>query len=222
MQEKRKKLLQLQKNEMNEIQTSRKGKSFVLFGIGILLLVVAVPAYGGVMAVVDEKRRSKILDVIKRWKLLIIKYADKWGIQRSLVAAIIAQESTGNPQAPHPIIPRLHITVLGWTQGEKWKQHPNYNNPQIFNRAYGLMGLLYPVFLAQYYGIPKCFTANPPISLLEDPNTNIDMGCKLLKTEKLPICKGDIQCAIGKYGEGWLYANSVIGMSNTVIPTDFA
>lgn len=202
----------------DEVNVKRIG--LIMLGIGGLLAVI----FGGkkLKEVIDMQKRNRVLAVINRWKHLIIKYADKWGVQRSLVASIITQESNGKPTAPHAIIPRLHITVLGWTQGEKWKQHPNYNKPEIFNRAYGLMGILYPNFLALLYGIPKCFTMTPPISVLTDPNTNIDMGTKVFKTEKLVVCRGDIKCALAKYGEGIIYANEVLALTDTLRPGDFA
>ena len=182
---------------------SDRKRGIALMGIGTGILLLSVPAGAAIMDIVDKQRASTVLNIIKNYKSSILKYANKYGIQPSIVVAIIAQESGGDPHAQHPLIASLSKSVLSWTDGQKWTQNPDYGTSK-FNRAWGLMGVLYPVFLAKKYSYPTYFTKTATISELESPDENILRGILTLK-EKLQVAGGNMTTALKLYGQPKLF-----------------
>jgi hypothetical protein len=128
---------------------------------------------------------SKYPDSILQWCGLITKYADKRGLPADLVAALIWQESGGNPVA--------------------------YSS----SGAVGLMQVMPRDGLAASFMCVNgpCFSNRPSIQELKDPEFNISYGTKMLAS--LLSKKGNYREALKSYGPmdvGYYYADKVLGI----------
>jgi hypothetical protein len=125
-------------------------------------------------------------DEVLQWCGLITKYAHKANLHPDLVAALIWQESGGNPKA--------------------------YSR----SGAVGLMQVMPHDGIAADYickGIP-CFSDRPAIDELEDPEFNIKYGTQLLQ-ELVGEQAGDLREALRIYGPlnvGYTYADTVLAI----------
>lgn len=124
---------------------------------------------------------------IMEWCQLITKYTNKYNLDANLVAAVMLQESGGDPQA--------------------------YSS----SGAVGLMQVMPHDGLAagfQCSGGP-CFANRPSIEELQDPEFNIDYGTRMLAS--LVDKYGDVQDALKAYGPanvGYYYADKVLAIYN--------
>lgn len=128
---------------------------------------------------------SKYPDSILQWCGLITKYADKRGLPADLVAALIWQESGGNPVA--------------------------YSS----SGAVGLMQVMPRDGLAASFMCVNgpCFSNRPTIQELKDPEFNVSYGTKMLAN--LMTKKGNYRDALKSYGPmdvGYYYADKVLGI----------
>ena len=114
-----------------------------------------------------------------------MKYSDKHNIDPDLIAAVIWQESGGNPDA--------------------------YSR----SGAVGLMQVMPRDGLAAEFQCKNgpCFAGRPTIADLQDPEFNIKYGIKMLK--RLYDHYGDYRSALRAYGPmdvGWSYADKILNI----------
>lgn len=124
-------------------------------------------------------------DKILRWCDQITKFAEKNDLDPDLVAALVLQESGGNPSA--------------------------YSK----SGAVGLMQVMPRDGLAAGFSCVNgpCFANRPSINQLEDPNFNIQYGTNMLAG--LIDKHGDVREALKAYGPmnvGYYYADIVLGL----------
>jgi soluble lytic murein transglycosylase-like protein len=122
---------------------------------------------------------------ILQWCSLITRYASKHGLPPDLVAAIMWQESGGDPQA------YSHSGAVGLMQ-----VMPSDGQSASFMCASG-----------------PCFRDRPTISELKDPEFNINYGTKMLAD--LVRRYGNVRDALKSYGPmdmGYYYADKVLGI----------
>jgi len=120
---------------------------------------------------------------IYQWCATITNYAEKWEIPPDLIAAIIWQESRGNP------------------------------NAYSMSGAVGLMQVMPRDGIASSFICMNgpCFSNRPTIQELEDPERNIAYGTKMLAN--LINKKGSFREALKSYGPmdvGYSYADKVL------------
>lgn len=132
----------------------------------------------------DECRISKLFPTaIRQWCGLISKYADQYNVDPGLIAAVMLQESGGNPKA--------------------------YSK----SGAVGLMQVMPRDGLAakfQCNGRP-CFSSRPTMAELYDPEYNISYGVRMLAG--LIQKTGNPRDALKSYGPmdvGYYYADKVL------------
>lgn len=130
---------------------------------------------------VSEKYPAKIL----RWCELITQYAHKNDLSADLVAALVWQESGGNPQA--------------------------YSSAG----AVGLMQIMPRDGLAASFTCQNgpCFSNRPSTIELKDPEFNLSYGTRMLA--RLVKNKGNLRDALKSYGPmdvGFYYADQVLGI----------
>lgn len=124
---------------------------------------------------------------ILQWCGLITHYAEKRGLSPDLVAALIWQESGGDPQA--------------------------YSN----SGAVGLMQIMPSDGLAAGFMCANgpCFSSRPASTELQDPEFNISYGTRMLAG--LLKRNGSLREALRSYGPmdaGYSYADKVMGIYN--------
>ncbi len=124
-------------------------------------------------------------DDILQWCELITFYADQNGIEPDLLAALILQESGGNPQA--------------------------YSH----SGAVGLMQVMPRDGLAASFMCKNgpCFVSRPKIEQLQDPEFNISYGSKMLAGLRQKY--GSMREALKYYGPmdaGYSYSDKVLGL----------
>jgi soluble lytic murein transglycosylase-like protein len=122
---------------------------------------------------------------IKRWCNLIMMYANKFGLDPDLLAAVIWQESGGNPNA--------------------------YSS----SGAVGLMQVMPRDGIATQFQCPNgpCFNNRPTINQLKDPEFNVNYGARMLSN--LVARQGSVREALKSYGPaggGYYYADKVLGI----------
>jgi hypothetical protein len=122
---------------------------------------------------------------IRRWCGTITKYAGKRGLPPDLVAALILQESGGNPSA--------------------------YSN----SGAVGLMQVMPRDGIAASFACASgpCFSNRPSSGELQDPDFNVAYGTKMLAG--LVSRHGSLREALKSYGPmnvGYYYADKVLGI----------
>ena len=122
---------------------------------------------------------------IRNWCDLIAKYADRFGIDPDLLAAVIWQESGGNPNA--------------------------YSS----SGAVGLMQVMPRDGIANKFQCQNgpCFQNRPTINQLKDPEFNIKYGARMLSG--LISRQSSIREALKSYGPagvGYYYADKVLGI----------
>jgi soluble lytic murein transglycosylase-like protein len=122
---------------------------------------------------------------ILQWCSLITHYSNKRGLNPDLIAALIWQESGGNPVA--------------------------YSK----SGAVGLMQVMPRDGLAATFMCVNgpCFKNRPTIAELNDPEFNISYGTKMLSG--LLVKNGNIRNALKAYGPmdtGYYYADKVLGI----------
>lgn len=122
---------------------------------------------------------------IRQWCALITKYAQKNNLDADLIAALIWQESGGNPEA---------YSASG---------------------AVGLMQVMPRDGIAASFMCENgpCFSGRPTISELQDPQFNIKYGTTMLAG--LVAKYGGIKEALRYYGPrdvGYYYADKVLGI----------
>lgn len=144
--------------------------------------------------VVNSKNRKSLItcsvsqrfsDDILQWCELITFYADQNGIEPDLLAALILQESGGNPQA--------------------------YSH----SGAVGLMQVMPRDGLAASFICKNgpCFTGRPKIEQLQDPEFNISYGSKMLAGLRQKY--GNMRDALKYYGPmdaGYSYSDKVLSL----------
>lgn len=128
---------------------------------------------------------SKFPQKINRWCKTITHYADKYGLDPNLVAALIWQESGGNPLA--------------------------YSK----SGAVGLMQVMPRDGIAASFMCVNgpCFSNRPSIEELQNPEFNVSYGTKMLAG--LLVKKGNMRDALKAYGPinvGYYYADKVLGI----------
>jgi hypothetical protein len=122
---------------------------------------------------------------ILQWCSLITQYASKHGLPPDLVAAIVWQESGGDPQA------YSHSGAVGLMQ-----VMPSDGQSASFMCASG-----------------PCFSDRPTTAELKDPEFNINYGTKMLAD--LVRRYGNVRDALKSYGPmdmGYYYADKVLGI----------
>jgi soluble lytic murein transglycosylase-like protein len=130
---------------------------------------------------VSDRFPSNVL----QWCELITQYADKHSLSPDLVAALILQESNGDPAA--------------------------YSR----SGAVGLMQVMPSDGLASTFMCTNgpCFSNRPSVAQLQDAEYNISYGTKMLAS--LLARYGDIREALKNYGPmnvGYSYADRVLGL----------
>jgi soluble lytic murein transglycosylase-like protein len=130
---------------------------------------------------------SSYPEKILQWCQLISRYASKYNLDPNLIAALILQESGGNPQAYSP------------------------------SGAVGLMQVMPNDGLAAGFMCPTgpCFAKRPSIQELQDPEFNIDYGVRMLAA--LVNKYGNIRDGLKAYGPGnvgYYYVNKVMAIYN--------
>jgi soluble lytic murein transglycosylase-like protein len=124
---------------------------------------------------------------VTQWCSLIDKYAQEQNLDPNLVAAVIFEESGGNPQA--------------------------YSS----SGAVGLMQIMPRDGLAANFtcGSSPCFSSRPSMNELYDPETNIAYGTRMLGSlyNKYGNLR-DALLAYGPTGMGYAYADIVLGIYN--------
>ncbi len=126
---------------------------------------------------------------IKRWCGLIMTYASQNGLPANLVAALILQESGGDPQA------YSHSGAVGLMQ-----VMPRDGIAASFQCASG-----------------PCFASRPTIAELKDPEYNLAYGTRYLAS-LLARFTGDWRAALKAYGPkdvGYAYADAVLSIAGT-------
>jgi soluble lytic murein transglycosylase-like protein len=128
---------------------------------------------------------SKYPDKILQWCALITTKAEKTGLSPDLIAALIWQESGGDP--------------LAYSQ----------------SGAVGLMQVMPRDGLAANFTCANgpCFASRPTISELQDPELNLDYGTHMLAG--LVKHSGNLREALKAYGPtnvGYYYADKVLGI----------
>ena len=126
-------------------------------------------------------------ETIQRWCGLILTYAAQSGLPANLIAALILQESGGNPQA--------------------------YSH----SGAVGLMQVMPRDGLAASFTCTNgpCFAARPTIAELQDPEFNLAYGTRLLAA-LVARFDGDPREALKAYGPkdvGYYYADKVLAIA---------
>jgi soluble lytic murein transglycosylase-like protein len=122
---------------------------------------------------------------IRQWCGLITKYTGKYKLDPNLIAAVMLQESGGNPDAYSP------------------------------SGAVGLLQVMPNDGLAAGFTCPSgpCFANRPSMKELQDPEFNIDYGTRMLAS--LVDKHGNLQDALKAYGpgnSGYYYANKVLAI----------
>jgi Transglycosylase SLT domain len=130
---------------------------------------------------------NKFPEKVLQWCGMITQYANKRGLEPDLVAAVILQESGGNPGA--------------------------YSS----SGAVGLMQIMPRDGLAAGFSCPNgpCFSNRPSSAELQDPEYNIAYGTKLLSS--LEQKYGSVREALKAYGPmdmGYGYADIVLAHFN--------
>lgn len=130
---------------------------------------------------------SSYPDSVRQWCDLIVRYAGENGLEANLVAAVILQESGGNPKA---------FSKSG---------------------AVGLMQVMPNDGLASSFMCINgpCFSARPSTDELYDPEFNISYGTRMLSA--LINKKGDVREALRSYGPinmGYRYADIILGIKD--------
>jgi soluble lytic murein transglycosylase-like protein len=128
---------------------------------------------------------SRFPEKILRWCPIITQYARKHAIQPDLIAALIWQESGGNPGA--------------------------YSH----SGAVGLMQIMASDGIAASFMCVNgpCFKDRPTIQQLEDPEFNVAFGTRMLG--RLVRKYGNLRDALKAYGPmdvGYYYAEKVLGI----------
>lgn len=176
-------------------KSSRSGSCLVEIYTTILLACLVVFLIGAVYYAVsyvkipeDCTLSRSFPNKVLRWCKLIEGYAEKSDLPPDLVAALIWQESGGNPNA--------------------------YSS----NGAVGLMQVMPRDGLAASFQCKKgaCFDDRPSSAELQDPEYNIRFGTQLLK-ELIDLYEGDVREALKSYGPvgvGYTYADTVLSIFN--------
>ena len=130
---------------------------------------------------------SSYPESILQWCQLITKYTNKYNLDANLIAAVMLQESGGNPQA--------------------------YSS----SGAVGLMQVMPHDGLAAGFqcSAGPCFANRPSIEELQDPEFNIDYGTRMLAS--LVDKYGNVKDALKSYGPanvGYYYADKVLAIYN--------
>ena len=173
----------------------------LLIELGILLaprVLSAAPPWGGPVSVDDacalrQWTGNEVIDPhwpsIRRWCPAIMSAGTTYDLDPYLLAALILQESGGQPD----IVSR--------------------------SGAVGLMQVMPRDGLAADFQCPAgpCFAARPSIDELKDPDFNIDYGARLLATNAART--GSIREALRAYGPldvGYRYADGVLGLYDKI------
>jgi soluble lytic murein transglycosylase-like protein len=124
-------------------------------------------------------------DEVLRWCDLIVEFASQHSLPPELIAAVILQESGGDPQA--------------------------YSS----SGAVGLMQVMPRDGLAARFQCVNgpCFASRPTIAELQDPAYNIEFGARMLAG--LLARHGDLRAALKAYGPmdmGYAYADIVLSI----------
>jgi soluble lytic murein transglycosylase-like protein len=124
-------------------------------------------------------------DEVRQWCDLIQRYAEKYGVEPNLVAAVMMQESRGNKDA--------------------------YSK----SGAVGLMQVMPRDGLAAGFTCINgpCFASRPSMNELYDPEFNVDYGVRMLSG--LINKHGDVREALKAYGPmnyGYRYADIILGI----------
>ncbi len=137
----------------------------------------------------DCKVSDKFPASVTKWCDLITRYAAEQGLAPNLIAAVILQESGGNPTA------YSHSGAVGLMQ-----VMPNDGLAASFMCAAG-----------------PCFASRPSTSELQDPEFNISYGTRML-AGLISKNGGDIREALKSYGPkdvGYYYADIILGIFNS-------
>ncbi len=128
---------------------------------------------------------ASVMDSVRQWCDLIQQTAAKYGVDPLLVAAVMTQESGGQPEV---------ISASG---------------------AVGLMQVMPRDGIAATFQCVNgpCFAARPSIGELLDPQFNIDYGTRMIAG--LIQKHGDVREALAAYGPynvGYSYADKVLAI----------
>ena len=166
----------------------------IMLGIHIAIISLSsiLIRFSATLRSVEERKLPTTCNIsnnypqsIQQWCSIITKYAEKKELPADLIAAVIWQESGGNPNA--------------------------YSN----SGAVGLMQIMPRDGLAASFMCINgpCFSNRPTMDELEDPEFNISYGTYMLAD--LIIQKGDYREALKSYGPmdiGYSYADQVLGI----------
>jgi len=156
------------------------------------VITVAMEADGALQAELDPgvaqegcQVSSRFPEEVLQWCGIITHYANKRGLSPDLIAAVILQESGGDPLA--------------------------YSR----SGAVGLMQVMPRDGLAASFMCINgpCFANRPTIAELEDPEFNVSYGTKMLAG--LLERQGDLRSALKSYGPmdvGFSYADTVLAL----------
>lgn len=137
-------------------------------------------------------------ECVRLWVPLICAAANRHGLEPRLVAAIVAQESSGIQWAirPEPGFWRRYLSGIralvkrtASKRDDHWAQYPD-----LASASFGLMQPLYVVALEYGYDLDY------PTRLC-DPEVNLDVGCRHLAA-KLQEAKGDVRNALLRWNGG--------------------
>jgi soluble lytic murein transglycosylase-like protein len=150
--------------------------------------IAEVPTQSVTIAKTKQKAKKKSASypaAVTQWCSLIEQYAQEQNLDPNLVAAVILEESGGNPQA--------------------------YSS----SGAVGLMQIMPRDGLAANFicGSNPCFSSRPSMNELFDPESNIAYGTRMLGS--LYNKYGNIRDALLAYGPtgmGYSYADIVLGI----------
>ncbi len=140
---------------------------------------------GDLSSLADCRVSAAFPKKVRRWCSIITKYADKRGLPPDLVAAVMLQESGGNPEA------FSHSGAVGLMQ-----IMPRDGPASAFMCING-----------------PCFASRPSQDELRDPEFNVSIGTRMLAS--LVRKHGSLREALKSYGPmdgGYYYADKVMGI----------
>ncbi|HZR80370.1 MAG TPA: lytic transglycosylase domain-containing protein [Candidatus Binatia bacterium] len=141
---------------------------------------------------------SAVAECVRPWVPLIRLEAPRWNLKPNLVAAVVAQESSGNPWAQRPepsFYQRYKAGILALVKRTAFKADDYWARyPDIFSSSYGLMQVLLTV------AIEHGFTFEFPTELC-DPPRNLAIGCKVLRS-KINAASGNLRDGLLRWNGG--------------------
>lgn len=190
--------------------------------IGLILIGIGAFIIGSVFItkkIIFTRKMRVMVNVIGKWGNKIKYYAQNYGIDPHLFAALITQESEGSERAKRHE-PGYFDRLMRVESG--WRLSPYANKPDITDYSYGLTQLMFSTYLQTKYGKPACYSTYLPYwGIILDPDENLKYGAKFLKVQ-LNNYGNDYRDALAAYNAGvnleagYSYADTVLQLFNTV------